>query len=150
MGQKTCSKCKITKPLSEFWKDKRSKDGKMSCCITCGKKHNARRIVPLGQRKYGLYRKSPDGITKRDKIAFVHKQKEAPCECCGKLDMPSVMDFHHLDPATKAFNLGRVSTDTAGAHTLEAIKKEIDKCILVCAICHRKIHAGLIELLPTS
>ena len=150
MDTKTCTKCKSVKPLSEFWKDKRSKDGKMCSCIACGTKHNARRIVPLEKRKVALYRKSPDGITKRAKIAFVQKQKEKPCECCGRLDMPSVMDFHHIDPATKVFNLGRVQTDHAGVRTLEAIKKEIAKCILVCAICHRKIHAGLIELLPTS
>ena len=30
--------------------------------------------------------------------------------------------------------------------SLELVKKELDKCILICSNCHNKIHAGSIEI----
>ena len=33
-----------------------------------------------------------------------------------------------------------------GTKSFESLKPEVDKCILVCANCHREIHAGLIKI----
>ena len=51
------------------------------------------------------------------------------------------LDFHHLDPSIKEFNLTRNSIGW------EKLKPELDKCVLLCSNCHRMIHAGVI-LLP--
>ena len=45
--------------------------------------------------------------------------------------------FHHLDPMEKDFNIGGKSW------AIETLKKEADKCILVCHNCHTEIHQGL-------
>ena len=148
MTEKRCSKCKELKPISEFWKDRRAKSGLMAYCKACGKVHNSRRIVPEGKLKHRRPRKSPDGITKRDKIAFIQQRKEQPCECCGTFDWPGAMDFHHRDPDTKSFSLGKVQTEDRGTFTLEEIEQEITKCVLLCNSCHRKVHSNLVCLLP--
>ena len=60
--------------------------------------------------------------------------KGGKCEICGYDKNISALDFHHIDPSTKKFTL----SDTH--HSWEETKEELDKCILVCANCHREIH----------
>lgn len=48
----------------------------------------------------------------------------------------SVLDFHHLDPTKKEFTIGYIKSTTFN----EIVKKELDKCILVCRNCHAEIH----------
>lgn len=59
------------------------------------------------------------------------------CEICGYTGFPSAFDFHHLNMATKSFNISdRVAP-------LELLKEELDKCALLCCRCHREVHEGL-------
>mgnify|MGYP005855513707 CR=1 FL=1 len=46
------------------------------------------------------------------------------------------LDFHHLDPQKKDFNLGIAIIQWKW----EKVKPELDKCILLCANCHRELH----------
>lgn len=46
------------------------------------------------------------------------------------------MDFHHLNPDEKDFDISRSKTSKLTDH----IKRELDKCILVCKNCHGEIH----------
>jgi hypothetical protein len=58
------------------------------------------------------------------------------CVDCGLVDdCFDVYDFHHRDPAEKDFC---ISDKT---RSLDAIKSELDKCLLLCAVCHRRRHA---------
>jgi transposase len=65
--------------------------------------------------------------------------KGGKCEKCGYCKCSEAMEFHHLNPEEKDFGIG--------GHTKSwnVIKKELDKCILVCANCHREIHEKLKE-----
>lgn len=57
------------------------------------------------------------------------------CEKCGYNKSIWALHFHHKDPATKEFSLGSGSTIS-----LDRLKKEADKCLLLCANCHAEIH----------
>jgi hypothetical protein len=46
------------------------------------------------------------------------------------------LQFHHVNPSDKLFNI----SDIYGKVGKEKLLVEIDKCILVCSSCHRKIH----------
>ncbi len=63
------------------------------------------------------------------------------CFDCGRVanikDSFDIWDFHHLDPEKKDFEIG----SKAAQKTLAQVKDELDKCILLCAICHRQRHA---------
>lgn len=61
--------------------------------------------------------------------------KGGKCERCGYCKSVWALDFHHIDPVTKNFNLG-----SAFSRSWEVIKAELDKCILLCANCHREEH----------
>lgn len=49
------------------------------------------------------------------------------------------LDFHHRDAAEKDFGISYKGHTKA----LERLKKEVDKCILLCANCHREEHANI-------
>lgn len=61
--------------------------------------------------------------------------KGGKCEICGYDKCITALEFHHLDPNEKEFTIGH-----NGVLSLEKCKKEADKCILVCANCHRELH----------
>lgn len=82
---KTCSKCKIQKPITDF----HTKDG--------GK-----------------------------------------CEICGYHKCLSALELHHKDPNQKSFSI------STNRKRLSKIKNEVDKCILICANCHKEHHYQLI------
>lgn len=59
------------------------------------------------------------------------------CSICGYDKCSQALDFHHLDSNLKDFNL----SDRDLILDWKILKKELDKCILVCANCHRELHA---------
>ena len=73
-------------------------------------------------------------IRRRNKIKLV-KYKGGKCEICGYNKCIGALEFHHLNPTEKDFGLSCGNTKS-----LEKLKAEADKCIMVCANCHREIH----------
>lgn len=61
--------------------------------------------------------------------------KGGKCEKCGYDKCKWVFDFHHLNPEEKDFGISRYSV-----LAWEKVKKELDKCIMLCANCHRELH----------
>ena len=60
------------------------------------------------------------------------------CQLCGYDKSNSALEFHHIDDTQKLYSIAANGT----CHDLEKDLKEIQKCILVCANCHREIHDG--------
>lgn len=58
------------------------------------------------------------------------------CMKCGYKKYPEVLEFHHKDPTKKEFGIGQRGL----TRSWERIKKEIKKCRLLCANCHREEH----------
>jgi len=65
------------------------------------------------------------------------------CIVCGYNKCVAALEFHHKDPSTKEFQISNTTKKW------ETIKIELDKCVLLCANCHRELHFGLIELPKT-
>lgn len=57
------------------------------------------------------------------------------CKVCGYNKCLAALEVHHIDPTTKLFGLSRGST-----RNWERTKLEADKCVLLCANCHRELH----------
>jgi len=56
------------------------------------------------------------------------------CLICGETD-PRCLDFHHRDGEHKLMCISKMS-----GSSLERVRGEIDKCDVLCANCHRKLH----------
>jgi 5-methylcytosine-specific restriction endonuclease McrA len=124
---KTCKKCLQNKELSEFYKHtQKGKNGQVwdyynSYCKFCRLEYSANRSVSVKQQA----------------IDYLGGK----CVDCGLVDDPCVYDFHHLDPSKKDFSFGK-----RGGISLEKMKPELDKCVLLCSNCHRKKHAKKLKL----
>lgn len=64
--------------------------------------------------------------------------KGSKCQICGYSRCLDALEFHHLDGSKKEFGISFKGI----TRSWERIKKELDKCILVCANCHREFHAN--------
>lgn len=74
------------------------------------------------------------------RLVFIQGIKESSgCVICGETD-PCCLEFHHLNPDEKELQVSEQHNN------LERVLKEIEKCIVVCSNCHRKIHAGKINV----
>ena len=64
--------------------------------------------------------------------------KGGKCELCGYSGCIDVLDLHHKDASKKEFGI----SSSGLTRSWEKNKAEADKCVLLCANCHREIHAG--------
>lgn len=82
-----------------------------------------------------------ESVTKRRrklKLLAV-EYKGGRCERCGYNKCVDALDFHHLDPSTKDFNISK----NGNTRSWDEIRKEVDKCIMICANCHREEHSSI-------
>lgn len=65
--------------------------------------------------------------------------KGGSCQKCGYDKCNGALEFHHLDPSEKDFGISA----KGDIKSWERIRVELDKCILICANCHRELHEEL-------
>jgi hypothetical protein len=116
-GMSYCTDCVTSKPRKEFH-DKT--DGRPY--PYCKKCHHAR--SSLSQKK-----------TKQSCVDY----KGGMCVICRYDTYVGALEFHHLDPSQKDFNISSKKNSGFGP----MMKAELDKCILLCSCCHREVHGGL-------
>jgi transposase len=64
------------------------------------------------------------------------------CILCGYREHVAALQFHHLDPSTKAFSISREGT----TRSFTEVRAEAEKCVLLCANCHAAVEAGVKEI----
>ena len=64
------------------------------------------------------------------------RSRKGACVKCGESD-PACLDFHHRDGDEKQANLAVVGASWSQAR----LEEELAKCDVLCANCHRKLHA---------
>ena len=84
---------------------------------------------PMGEQLTG-------NILHRRMKEWALEYKGKKCQRCGYNNSISALEFHHLNPSEKDFSL----SDKTLSREWNVIKNELDKCILVCANCHRELH----------
>ena len=72
----------------------------------------------------------------KDKITTLKLEYGGKCSICGYDKCLNALEFHHTDPTKKEFHLG----ERRGLN-IEALRIELDKCIIVCSNCHAEIHS---------
>lgn len=135
---KKCNTCKLFKPLVDFGGNITKKDGLQSHCLECGRKRN--QLWYKKNKKHQREKVDKRRLQMRD--AFAEFKSQFFCEICGESES-CCLEFHHDDPTQKEFALAVASNR---GYSWETILKEVKKCRVLCSNCHKKFHAGLIEL----
>ena len=108
------------------------------------KKHGMTEFVRRSDGVYRCKKCASEAVQRRrDKTKeLLVEYKGGKCEICGYNKCIGALEFHHINPNEKEFGIGQKGY----TRSIEKNKEEVDKCILVCANCHREIHNGLIDL----
>lgn len=134
MQTKKCYKCQEEKDATLFNKNRVRKDGLSTYCKECTK--IVRKDFYEGNKESFI--RSQTAMTKRSrkkKREFVFNYlRQNPCVDCGESD-PIVLEFDHITPSEKFMGVSRLVSKN---FSLEKIKKEIDRCEVRCANCHRR------------
>ena len=132
--EKVCTLCKVNKPIQEFSKSSKALDKHQWHCKSCAKEK-----IKLYRQQIDYKPKTNEYQLKRrlERKEWAIKYLGDQCAKCGNKFQPHIYDFHHKNPKEKENNLGMY---LAGSFT--KLKKELDKCILLCANCHRDVHWG--------
>lgn len=133
---KTCSRCKQDKPLDEFHKSSRMKDGRQSSCKNC-MSESYTRSRKLRQTHYQEVAKIRRNILQEQMAEW---KSSRGCTCCDETFSPC-LELHHTDPSEKE---GDPSSFTNVS--FRAFLKEAEKCVVLCANCHRKVHHGVLTI----
>ncbi len=127
MNTKICTKCQLEKPIQEFITKSKSKDKHRAICKECHREV-CRKYYYQNKDKY----RSRSKINREELRQYVNRLK-VECCICGESDV-ACLDFHHIDD--KIMNVSQL----INSESIELIKREIEKCIVICSNCHRKLH----------
>ncbi len=124
---KVCGRCKRELSTTAF---ARQHDSLQSYCRPCQKEYDA--------AWYQANRDRRRNKARSDRLAYVQwldsLKANTPCADCGQIYPSFVMEWDHLPGTVKTLVLGEARN---GAYGRQRILKEIAKCELVCANCHR-------------
>ena len=126
---KICSICKTKKLKSEYGLNKSRKDGRQSYCKQCSRLKDRKHYKNSLKRRKAI-RDNSRTARKRNIFYILEYLNEHPCLDCGETD-PIVLDFDHR--SDKVFNV-----TSAVSYSLNTVKREIAKCDIRCANCHRR------------
>ena len=77
---------------------------------------------------------------RRKKIRLMAVEyKGGKCKRCGYDRCIEALEFHHKDPIQKDFSI----SEKGYTRSWKRVQEELDKCVMLCANCHREIHAEL-------
>lgn len=129
---KICSKCTTKKSLDDFnWKNK-AKNQKMAWCKACIKVYDkARQSTPEYRAEKKVRREDSIRLNKAYVFSYLTNNS---CVDCGNKDF-RVLEFDHTPGTDKCGNI----SDMISRASLNTLKKEIAKCEIRCANCHRII-----------
>ena len=73
--------------------------------------------------------------------------KGGKCQICGYDKSIRALDFHHINPDEKELSFSQeiFRNKFPNPSLFDKLKKETEKCILVCRNCHAEIHQGLVQ-----
>ena len=128
---KRCCTCHEALPRSEFNRRAAASDGLQSRCRSCAREW----YVANGERHRSNVRRRTAAVRREYKRRVGEHLQGHPCVDCGEADV-RVLEFDHVGDEDKRDDV--VALVAAGGRWSD-IAAEIDKCVVRCANCHRRI-----------
>lgn len=146
---KICTRCKEVKSLDSFQNRKKNKDGKDSACRDCRRAADKLRYDSDPERRKAIRQHSERARVRNINWVWQYLLQN-PCVDCGEGD-PILLEFDHQGNKTR--NISDMCR--RGIVSLKTLQKEIEKCEVRCANCHRRKtaetlgwHKDIIAIMP--
>ena len=133
-----CNKCKSEKAKGYYLENreeiKKSRREAYYNNIEVSRKQNRESYHRNAEKRLAYYKNRIEEWNKK-----IHNYYSGEC-CICHYNEPcfSVYECHHLDPRTKKYMASRLSSKDWETEALP----ELEKCVYLCIICHRKLHKG--------
>jgi transposase len=120
---------------------KRGSENGLRETVSHCKHHGETNFVREGRGYYRCKRCRVEATVRRRHLLKRILVEEAGGECvlCGYSRCVRALEFHHLDPKTKQFELNYRGC----TRSLDVLRKEASKCALLCSNCHAEVEAGI-------
>ena len=116
--------------------------GGIKRCVVCDSEfiaHHYSRRYCYSCVPYGTTRKEGDRARRRAVKRELLNYKGSVCISCGYDEYDGALHFHHRDPEEKDFQFANRPLSEDG-FTMDRMRKEADKCDVLCANCHAEVH----------
>jgi hypothetical protein len=134
MDTKQCITCKETLPFTAFRNRQKSSDGLDSRCRGCRKAYDKEWYQKNKEKRCRQIREKNKKTFHANREKVVRYLDLHPCVDCGEKDIV-VLDFDHRAGEQKVRAIGSMLPKF---YSWEKIEKEIQKCDVRCANCHRR------------
>ena len=143
MTTKICTQCRKRKPIIEFTYSCKTRRPWTECrCKACKRKY-LKAYQAMNKPRLAVQRKTYATAQRKKRQAIVNKIKQdRGCIFCPESLPACCLDFHHVNPSIKDREISKL----VNGCKLSRIDRELDKCVVICSNCHRKLHAGLLAL----
>lgn len=126
-----CIVCKLDKCEDDFnWRNKQLELRKNHCRV-CDRAMRKRSYEKHREKSIASVRERTKGV----RAGFQKWKATLNCVVCGEAE-EACLDFHHMDPDTKEDGISSMVGSRSNASVIE----ELNKCVVLCACCHRKVH----------
>ena len=134
MTTKVCTKCGLEKDIEEFpWK-KRWLGKRHAVCKPCTAERSKSIQDEDKETHIARVRVNTQRYRQTAREYVLEYLSTHPCSQCGEPD-PRVLEFHHI--GEKSNEVSRL----VGLGSIGKVKQEIEKCVVLCANCHRRLTA---------
>ena len=105
------------------------------------KTHGLTEHVLDSQKRYRCKKCRVQAVQKRRELLKIKaiEYKGGKCERCGYNKYVGALEFHHRDPTQKDFGISHRGL----TRSWKSMMIELDKCMMLCANCHREVHGEL-------
>ena len=124
--------------------DRLRDEGEGDVQLECRKHGLTRHVSVASERRLRCVTCRAEAVSRRRRKVKEMLVAEAggKCTLCGYARHSVALQFHHLDPTSKSFGLGVRGI----TRSIEKLRAEASKCVLLCATCHAEVEAGLAAL----
>ena len=131
--RRTCSNCKVDKSILDF---NRKGKGLQPWCKECNKIRSRLYYAQNRENHLKVIQARKNKVYKEHIKRIKYIKSNSHCSLCPEFEA-ICLDFHHFCKKDVL-----ISKAVHRGYSWERILREMEKCVILCSNCHRKVHAG--------
>jgi len=134
METKICTKCKKELDVNDFFVSHKKTGRRHSICRYCQREYKLKWYHDNYPKKKDHFNNRKKETAKKLQNKIIEYLSDKKCITCSENDIVT-FEFDHINPKEKVLEISKM---IASGYSWESVLKEIEKCNILCANCHRK------------